>query len=212
MTVHHHPSDLVLLDHAAGRLARGPAMLINVHLSVCPACRAAAAGFEALGGALLEDLPPSQMAPDALDLALARIERPAPDAPPPRPISTPAGIDLTEALHGLPLGGRRWLAPGIWMRPVLREGRSVTYLLRSGPGKRLPRHSHLGEEYVCVVKGAFFDETGHYAAGDFAQSDDELTHSPQTDPDGECICLISAEGPMRMFEPIARALQPLFGL
>ena len=42
------------------------------------------------------------------------------------------------------------------------------------------------------------DETGRYGPGDFALSHDVLVHTPASDPGGECICLISAEGPMRM--------------
>ncbi len=98
------------------------------------------------------------------------------------------------------------------MRPVLRDSAGVTYLLRSGPGRRLPRHAHTGSEYVCVIKGAFSDETGRYGPGDFAHSDDSLLHAPATDDEGECLCLISAEGPMRFQGPLLRALQPLLGV
>ncbi len=98
------------------------------------------------------------------------------------------------------------------MREILREGPGVTYLLRSGPGRRLPTHGHTGMEYVCVLTGAFSDETGRYAPGDFAQSDDSLVHAPITDLDGECICLIAAAGPMQMHSLAGKLLQPFVGL
>ncbi len=209
MSILHHPSDELLLGQAAGRLEAGPALVLGAHLAVCPACRAQVERLEAVGGALMDSIPPAAMAPDALAHALARIERPAPPAPAPRP---PRGIDLAEVLAGLPVGRRRWLGPGMWMRPVERRGRSVTYLLRSGPGRQLPRHTHTGAEYVVVLKGSFSDQTGRYGPGDFAEGSDDLVHAPRTDSEGECLCLISAEGPMRMRDMIGRIAQPFFGL
>ena len=211
MSALHHPSNELLLSHAGGGLGRGPALLVQTHLRTCPACRRQFGRFEAIGGALLETLPPAEMAPDALAQALARIERPEPPEPPLHSRRI-AGIDLTEVLAGLDLGPRRPLGKGLWMREILREGPGVTYLLGSGPRRRLPRHSHTGMEYVQVLAGAFSDETGRYEPGDFAQSDDTLIHSPVTDSDGECICLISAEGPMLMQSLVGKVVQPFVGL
>jgi len=211
MTLLHHPAPDLLLGHAAGTLARGPDLLVNAHLRACPVCRAGARRFEAVGGALLDALPPSEMAPDALARALASIERPQPPEPPERK-AVPAGMDLESVLGDLKLGARLPLGPGLWMRRVLRDGPAVTYLLRSGPGRRLPMHSHTGMEYVCVLKGAFSDETGRYGPGDFAESDDTLVHSPVTDMSGECICLIAADGPMQMKSLLGRAMQAFVGL
>ncbi len=211
MSALHHPSDDLLLSHAGGSLGRGPALLVQTHLKACPVCRGQARRFEAVGGALLESLPPAEMAPDALARALAGIDRPEPPLPPVQRRQI-AGIDLTEVLGGLDLGPRRPLGRGLWMREILRDGPGVTYLLGSGPGRRLPRHSHTGMEYVQVLTGAFSDETGHYGPGDFAQSDETLVHSPVTDSDAECICLISAEGPMLMQSLLGKVAQPLFGL
>ena len=211
MNLHHHPTDDVLVGFAAGTLRRGPALLVDTHLRACPACRADVGRMEAVGGAMLDDLPPAEMAPDALARALASIERPQPPEPSLRR-RRPDGIDLTEVLGHLELGPKRRLGPGLWMREILREGPGVTYLLRSGPGRRLPTHGHTGMEYVCVLTGAFSDETGRYAPGDFAQSDDSLIHAPVTDMDGECICLIAAEGPMQMHSLAGKLLQPFVGL
>ncbi len=211
MTLLHHPSPDVLLGHAAGTLAHGLDLLVHTHLQACPVCRGEARRFEAVGGALLDALTPSEMAADALARALAGIERPQPPEPPARK-APPAGIDLEQVLGELKLGPKLPLGPGLWMRRVLRDGPAVTYLLRSGPGRRLPMHGHTGMEYVCVLKGAFSDETGRYGPGDFAESDDTLVHSPVTDADGECICLIAADGPMRMQSLVGRAMQAFAGL
>ena len=81
MSVAHHPSDGVIAQYAAGTLADGPSLVAAAHLERCGHCRARVKLFEAVGGALIEELPPATMNDDALALALAKIERPAP-APP----------------------------------------------------------------------------------------------------------------------------------
>ena len=204
----HHPSEDLLLGLAAGRFEHGPALVLRAHLHACPACRAAAAGFEAVGGALLQALPAAQMEPDALDHALARIETPA--AAPAAKIE----VGLPRMLAGQAFGPRRWVAPGLWLRRLQAAPgeRFNTYLLHASPGWRFPRHSHAGAEYVCVIEGGFSDSTGCYVTGDFAEGDGDLVHEPLAEPGEACLCLISSEGRMRMHGLIARVMQPLVGL
>jgi len=210
MSLSHHPSEDLLLDLAAGRLERGPALVMRAHLHACPVCSAEAARLEAVGGALLDALPPAALDEDALARALARIETPAPTPPPTAKIR----VDLPGILAGEALGPRRWMAPGLWLRRVESDHGSGfnTYLLHSGPGRRLARHSHAGVEYVCVLQGAFADETGRYGPGDFACGDEALEHSPLAEPGEACLCLISTEGRLQMRGLIARAIQPFVGV
>ncbi len=209
----HHPSEDLLFGFAFGRLDRGAALLVDAHLRACPACRGEAARLEAVGGALLEAAPAEAMAPDALARALASLDGRPPE-PPPAARPLPGGLDFTDILRDLPLGPKRWLGPGLWIRPIIRtpSGRIGSYLLRSAPGGRLARHGHSGAELTCVLKGAYADETGRYGPGDFAECGPELVHRPVAEPDGECLCLIHAEGPMEMSQAIGRMLQPFIGL
>ena len=39
MSILHHPSEDVLLDHAAGRLGRGAALVVDTPLCACVSCR-----------------------------------------------------------------------------------------------------------------------------------------------------------------------------
>jgi putative transcriptional regulator len=197
----HHPSEDLLLELAAGRLERGPALVLRAHLQACPACRAELGRFEAVGGALLQDLPVAAMEDDALERALARIETPPPTAK--------IEVDLPALLRGEALGPRRWLAPGLWLRRLEtdREARFTTYLLHVAPGQRLPRHGHVGAEYCSVLEGAFVDETGRYGPGDFACGDEGLEHSPTAEDDEPCLCLIAGEGRLQMRGAVARVLQ-----
>ena len=215
MSLLHHPDEDILSGHAMGRLTRGQGLVIEAHLAHCPVCRAGVDQMEAVGGALLETLPPANLATDALAQALVRLD--APEPPPPPPKAAPAGlegIDVPAILGDLPIGRRRWLAPGVWMRPLLSErgGESNTYLIRAAARMQLVQHGHNGPEFTCVLKGAYRDPTGGYGAGDFQFADKGLDHGPLADPDGECICLISAEGPMQMRGLIGKLMQPFVGL
>jgi putative transcriptional regulator len=217
MTPQHHPDVDILCDHATGRLTRGQGLVIEAHLAHCPGCRADVEGMEAVGGALLDGLPEAEMEADAFARVMARLDTPEPQPPqPPRADHVPGleGIDLSGVLGDMPIGRRRWLAPGIWMRPVLTErgGKSHTYLLRGAPGAQLIQHGHTGPEFTCILKGAYSESTGHYGEGDFQFADPALRHGPVADPGEECICLISAEGPMLMQGLLGKIMQPFIRL
>jgi putative transcriptional regulator len=111
MTVIHHPSDLTLADWAAGTLDEARALVVSSHLARCPHCRTAVGMFESVGGALLDDALPAEIAPDALDRALANLG--APEAPPIGPPRTDAAM-----ISGYALGRWRWLGRGIQWRQV----------------------------------------------------------------------------------------------
>ena len=197
MSVSHHPSEATLTLHAAGGLSEGAAMVVGGHLDACPACRRAVAMMEAVGGALVEDMSPAAMAPDALDRALAGLDRPeaAPPAPP-KP------------------GPRRWLAPGVWLtpEPVRGPAGERAYRLQVPPGRTLPKHSHNGAEFVLVLAGCFMDVAQLYQAGDFAESGPEHEHHPKVVGDEPCVCLIWTEAPIRMRSPLGKVLQPWLGI
>jgi putative transcriptional regulator len=77
-----HPSEKLLAQYAAGALPAAPAMVISAHLEHCETCQPAVAPREEpMHGEILESLADTAMAPDALQLALARIETPAERAP-----------------------------------------------------------------------------------------------------------------------------------
>jgi putative transcriptional regulator len=74
MTIRHHLSDQLLMAYAAGQLPEAFNLVVATHVSLCDDCRARAAAFDAVGGALLEEAEEIAMGEDALAQALTRIE------------------------------------------------------------------------------------------------------------------------------------------
>ncbi len=212
MIPRYHPSEDRLLEHATGALDSGPRLVIAAHLRACVTCAAKVRLAEAVGGALIEDLPPTALLPDALVHVLDRLDREeassSAQALPQRAdwINVPSAV--LEAAHRR----RRWAAPGVWVAPVSGVANGArTYLLRVGPGMSVPRHTHRGAELVCVLKGAYTDGDVLHEQGDFAENDHTVDHTPTVTRDGECICLIFADGRLvprdwvgRMFQPLVR--------
>ena len=194
MSIHHHPCEETLLAHAARRLGAGMALVVGAHLHSCPHCRRHVAGFEALGGALLESQPLAVLAPTAFADVLARLEAPAPA----RQVSAlPEG--LPPALSECRLGRWLWAGPGVRYRRVSLPWapEANVMLLRVAANCRVIRHSHAEMELTQVLQGGYSDETGHYGPGDIAEADAALLHQPRADPEG-CLCLAALEGGLRL--------------
>jgi putative transcriptional regulator len=211
MKPQHHPAATLLVEYGAGSLDPNARLVVAGHLGMCEHCRRIVIETEEVGGALLTALPPAPLKPDALALALARIERPAPET---RALPAPADWiavppEVIEAVRRR----RRWAAPGVWVAPVARgPGRSRSYLLGVAAGMGVPRHTHRGSEMICVVKGAYRDGDSLHGPGDFAWNDETVEHRPRSTEDGECVCLISAEGALVARDWVGRIFQPFVGI
>jgi putative transcriptional regulator len=166
---------------------------------------------EAVGGALLEELPEAEMAPDALAGVLARLDEPAPqpEAPPP----SPAASDLPPlpTLRRHRIGSWRWVAPGVHQIIVIPPGarHGGLRLLRVAAGTALPEHGHEGAEVTCVLRGSFHDGGEVFAAGDVDERDEADQHAPVADARDGCICLVATAGRLRFSSMLARLIQPL---
>jgi putative transcriptional regulator len=104
--------------------------------------------------------------------------------------------ELPASLQSQTIGPKRWLAPGIWIVPILKDRAHGTraYLLGAAPGKALPHHGHNGIELTQVLQGEFFDGSVRYATGDFLEADGGHEHHPLVGSGQECICAIASEG------------------
>ncbi|QIB33550.1 ChrR family anti-sigma-E factor [Ancylobacter pratisalsi] len=228
MTSRHHATDETLMRLAAGQLPAGPALVVATHLATCPVCRARLAAFEAVGGALLEEIEPEAMPPGAFAAAMHAIdeEERAPAAPslPARsrpsagrgraPSTLPGGIVLPAPLKECEIGPWRWIGIGVRASAVTlpHDPSARVTLLRVGPNRKLPEHGHFGTEFTQVLVGSFSDEFGRYMPGDLSEMDQDVEHQPIVDPDGECICLAALEGGMRLTGFFGRLIQPFVRL
>ena len=190
MSPRHHPSADILAAYAAGTLEPGFGLVVGAHLEACGECRANVGAFEASSGAALSDLPQAELAQHALARTLARLDRPAPKGD---------ALDDRPLLERLPLKPKRWVAPGVWVAavdtPHAPENR--VYVLSVAKGGLTARHEHSGAEYCAVLKGAYRDELGTFAAGDFGAADSDLNHQPVVQGDGDCVCLFATEGRLK---------------
>lgn len=209
--MNHHPSDATLIAYGSGSLGVGLSLVVATHLTLCPCCRQRVADAEAIGGALLDELPPAALAPSGLDALMARLDstpqepRPTMAAAKAQPAALPPGaLALPRPLAdhlGAVLTPDRWrfLAPGwrwIEVLPKAVVGDGAVRLLKLAPGLRVPQHGHGGREVSLVLQGGFSDQFNRYAEGDIADLDGDNAHSQRVDDDGPCICLVFTDAPI----------------
>jgi putative transcriptional regulator len=201
MTIRSHPSEATLLAYAAGTLSSGFSLAVAVHLQFCKACREPIATWEGVAGTLLDAMPESEMADDALARTIARA-RSGESAPQPTRVEKVevGGLELPRALAAVGINKRHWIAPGIWRATISARSKAPaeTYLIRLGANRKIPLHGHEGMETICVMKGSFSDVSGRYGVGDFLELDETSLHEPVAGAEGECICIISSESPPKM--------------
>ena len=218
--IRHHLNDELLMAYSAGQLPEAFNLIVASHISLCDDCRARLATFDALGGALLEELcndgaSPS-MAPDALSATMNRIAAMEAAAPAPSATGAPAG----PACKVLPAPLRDYVGGGVdsiaWRsvgggvrQSVLPTSREASARLLFIPGGvAVPAHSHRGIELTLVLQGAFRDEQDRFARGDIEIADAELHHTPVAEAGDDCICLAVTDAPLRFNGLLPRIAQP----
>lgn len=209
----HHPDEGVLMDFASGATHEASAVLIASHLTLCAPCRDAVRKFESLGGALIDDLPSSDLADGSLDAVLAKLDAaPIINAPHKAPTASTVPGPL-RAYVGNDLTALPWkrISPTIEQVEIPLQGRDAAVqeqlrLLRAKAGSSIARHTHRGTEMILVLSGGFRDGSNQFLPGDFALSDEQVDHNPQVDADSGCICLSVTDAPLRFTGPFGRFL------
>jgi putative transcriptional regulator len=221
----HHPQDDLLLEYATGAMREPLALLVATHLALCPECREEVGQLDALGGAFLDNVAPEPVSQHALERALALLE--GADQTPLHPASPggtkPAPVGLGEPVLPWPLrdyvgdtfAGLAWKKRGGKMdqadlMPTFAG--YTTRLVRIKAGAAVPEHSHLGNEFVLVLSGAFSDRLGQFGRGDVSVADSQVTHKPVAGPDEDCVCLAVTDAPLRLTGPVGRLLNPFIRL
>lgn len=180
----------MISDYAAGLLSPGLSLLVVSHFTSCPCCRARAARFEALGGALLAGADPVAPAPRCLEAALARIgaaERAEPcfDAqgwPLPRPLCRRLERPIREIAFAP-------LAPGLEASRLDGFPGEAVAIRRAKPGTALLSPDERVTATLLLSGGACC-AGATYGAGDC------LVDMPEVPVAGErCLCLTVGGGP-----------------
>lgn len=216
MTIHHHPSDETLLRLAAGTLNAGPTLVVAVHLEGCASCRSCLAAFEAVGGVLLQNLPPARLAVDSLGKVLERLDLNSAAPVAGRavaPRQNEVGMALPNAMRDCAIGPWRWLGPGLrWSKVgIAGSPEAKVMLIKGRAGRRLPSHGHSGTEFVQILSGSLWDDRGHYQPGDLDEAGWEIDHQPVVGAEADCICLAAVEGDTCLHGRMGRLLRPLVG-
>lgn len=214
MTIAFHPDIATLMAFSAGSLEEPYAVVVSTHIAMCEACREQVKRTDLIGGALLAKEEMATMSEGALDRLTSALSdgdiAPTPvkarkDVPAPIAQYLPDGID-----------GIRWRfsGPGVAVAdlPSSKAAKGRLMLLRVGAGRKVPEHSHGGQELTLILRGAYRDRFGVFAAGDIADHDEDVEHQPIAEPGEDCICLVAVDAKLSFRSRLVRTLQPLFGL
>lgn len=210
--IKHSAPDDMLMGYAAGSLAKAFDLVLATHVSLSDDARARLETFEAIGGAVLDDMPTADVSDDSLEQTMAKIrggapiERPAPaEGTFPTPLQDLVGGD-EEAVRWRAVGG------GVKQCVLHSDDHGTARLLLIPAGRAMPAHSHHGTEMTLVLKGAFRDEDGVFARGDLEVADTQTDHQPIAEPGEDCICLIATDAKLKFRGLLPRIAQPFVGI
>ncbi|HEX2528056.1 MAG TPA: ChrR family anti-sigma-E factor [Geminicoccus sp.] len=201
----------LLMAFAAGRLAEPVTLAIATHVALNPKAHAVVRAYEELGGRFLEELEPEPLPPGSLDAVMALLDTP-PVTPRPR-----TGIQQDPSIPPVlarylpaPIDQLPWKRLGpVAEYPLLKEVAGYkTQLLRIQAGRKVPQHTHDGNELTVVLRGAYGDGIGHYARGDLSVADGSINHQPKADEGEECLCLAVTDARLRLTGTLGRLLNP----
>jgi putative transcriptional regulator len=218
-----HIQDDLLVDYASGSLPVPVSLLVSSHLTLCTDCRRSVTELEKIGGALLEGIDPVAMAADALEATLdgldsnpveARAEAGSREQGHDTSEREPIPLALSRLFDG-PMDDLAWKrrARGIDEIEVpCGDEHFSASLLRIQPGVSIPNHTHKGEELTLVLRGGFSDALGHYGRGDVCHASAAVAHAPAADAGEVCLCLVVADGPVKLTGLVGRMLNPFLKL
>jgi putative transcriptional regulator len=213
----HHPSGELLLDYAAGAMSSAEALLMEMHIQACAECRKASDAAMAIGGSLLDTIEPAHLPPSLFQQTLQAID--ALDMSPAMPVrQVPAFAakwpsPLRRHLATSPLAKWRKLPAGFRALRVPFKDTSSRVWIMDAPGGRGPlRHGHVADEWTVVIEGGFTDETGTYAAGDFALMGSGAEHTMIAEPGEGCVCAILIRENARYLTLTGKLLAPFLKL
>jgi putative transcriptional regulator len=112
-------------------------------------------------------------------------------------------LDLAEVSRlSLDIESYEWdeVAPGVSVHLVREDPERGlrSYLVWGRAGARHPRHRHLGDEVILVLRGRIRDERGSYGPGEVCRSETGFVHTEQAEAGEDCLCYVLYYGPLEM--------------
>ena len=214
--IKHHLTDALLIGYAAGTLPEAFNLVVATHITMCDDCRAALAAFETVGGEIMLESDPVDIAEDALAATLAMIDDGfdvAPEAPKTRDAQSVFPGPLQDYVSG-DIDSLKWRKVGGGVSQlVLKTSKDASVrLLRIPAGTAVPDHGHHGTELTLVLQGAFTDEKDRFGAGDVEVANQDLHHTPVAESGMDCICLAATDAPLRFNGLVPRLAQRFIGI
>lgn len=207
--INHHLTDALLMAYSAGSLPEGFNLVVATHISMCDECRARMYEFDTVGGAVIDNEPPMDMASDSLaaTMALIAADQTVDTATAPRSGLFPSPL---QDYVGGDLDVVKWRKVGGGVRQaILKTDKSASVrLLHIPAGMAIPDHGHRGMELTLVLQGAFKDEGDRFGEGDIEVATEDLDHQPVAELGMDCICLAATDAPLRFNSWIPRIAQP----
>ncbi len=213
--IKHHLTEPLLMGYAAGTLPEAFNLVVATHISMCDTCRAALAEYEAVGGEVMLDSDPAELAEDALAATMAMIERGVDVAPvaPKRRVESIFPGPLQDYVSG-DIDSLKWrkIGGGVSQMVLETSSEATVRLLRIPGGTAVPDHGHNGTELTLVLQGAFVDETDRFGAGDVEVANEDLEHTPVAEVGMDCICLAATDAPLKFNGLVPRIAQRFIGI
>jgi putative transcriptional regulator len=208
-----HPQGELLAAYSAGSLPLSQALCISTHIEHCADCARKLQRLNRVGSELMHQLEPAPASEDLKARLFERLDALSVDDAEPAAARPASSIPrcLRQFVPGdydeLPW---RRVSADIHSVELCRDFNGARVeLLKIKPGGAAHTHTHLGDEYTVILQGAFSDESGFYAEGDFLLRDHNDRHTPVATRDRECICLAVTEGPIQFTGFFNRLLNPL---
>ena len=209
-----------LATYAAGGLSHAKRLLIACQAAIEPRLAAFLRELDQIGGNFLETASGENLSDgfmanvmNALDTQLAPSEHVNPPAQTTDVASwVPAPLRKFVQQENL---GLKWkkAGPGVQRVPLTNIDGEMLYLLKAKPGLKVPKHSHRGEEWTLLLQGGYHVGDQGFVRGDLHQEDENCTHQPIIDDDGEaCISLVAVEGRLKFSDPLVKIFQPIIGI
>lgn len=207
----------LVAQYASGDLGFGMSVLMASFVTLSPAAREQLTTLEKINGLLLDEAEQVEMADDALDAVLGRLDTAIDDDMAEPAQASELNVDIPAPLRAVldkPIEEVKWrfAYPGVRQAklPIGDSGESVK-LLKIKPGKASPRHTHSGIEATLVLRGAFRDGIRLYERGELALADQHIQHRPRAEGDEDCICLAVTDGALRFTDTLGRLARDLIG-